>query len=128
LYLNGLQTAVRENIKYFLLTSLKENMVRALLFDSSHPSEKQGNRIPNETALNTVNNQSNHYKHSKKNKNFKRNNPNSSNNANNSSDGNQNRKIDANGSSVPGKVVLFCEHFGKKGHTIYFCFVCYIRI
>lgn len=70
LYLNGLQTAVRENIKYFLLTSLKENMVRALLFDSSHPSERQGNRIPNETASNTVNNQSNHYKHSKKNKNF----------------------------------------------------------
>ena len=52
LYLNGLQTAVRENIKYFLLTSLKENMVRALLFDSSHPSERQGNRI--QTQLITI--------------------------------------------------------------------------
>jgi hypothetical protein len=36
LYLNGLQTHVREIIQYFLLPTVKENMTRALLYDSSH--------------------------------------------------------------------------------------------
>ncbi len=47
LYLNGLQTHVRESIQYFLLPTVKENMTRALLYDSSHPSQRQNNQSAN---------------------------------------------------------------------------------
>ncbi len=59
LYLKGLQTNVREAVKYFLSTTLEENMARALLYDSTHQSERQGNRFSNETAANSVKNNSN---------------------------------------------------------------------
>jgi len=47
LYIKGLQTNVRENIRYILLPTVKENMARALLYDSSHPSLRQANNSAN---------------------------------------------------------------------------------
>ncbi len=45
-YINGLQTAVRESIQYLLLPTLRENMTRAALYDSTHPSKRNGNSQP----------------------------------------------------------------------------------
>ena len=53
-YLNGLQTAVRESIQYLILPTLRENMTRAGLYDSTHPSQRQGNQLP--TGVNSMKN------------------------------------------------------------------------
>jgi len=89
LYLNGLQTNVREAVNYFLLTTLKENMTRALLYDSSHQSERQGNRFPNETAANSVRHYSNDDNRNRNNNRRKKYN-NQNNNHNNNQNNNQN--------------------------------------
>jgi hypothetical protein len=124
LYLRGLQTNVREAVKYFLLTTLKENMTRALLYDSSHQSERQGNRFPNETAANSVKNNSN-VENKKRNKNRHKKNSYQNNNQNNNHNNNNNqndKSLNGNTDFNNNKVLLSCTHCKRSGHSIEKCF------
>jgi hypothetical protein len=122
LYLRGLQTNVREAVQYFLLTTLKENMTRALLYDSSHQSEQQGNRFPNETAAKSVKNNSNVENKKRNNKRRKKNSYTNNNNNYNQSNNQNNTSLNGNNDLNNNKVLLSCTHCKRTGHTVEKCF------
>jgi len=48
-YTKDLQTHVRKSVPYFLLPTVKENMARALLYDSSHLFQQPASNLANLT-------------------------------------------------------------------------------
>jgi hypothetical protein len=117
-YVNGLQTAVRESIQYLLLPTLRENMTRAALYDSTHPSKRNGNF--QSSAVNAVNP-------------FARRNHRNG-NGNGNGNGNVDRRnkdgfkgqFSSQGQSInnanPARQSMVCTHCKKNGHTFDKCF------